>query len=161
MRRLVAVLCAAAVLTLVACGGSSAATPQTTTGSPVPNVAATQPPAESAYAIEAVAIADPSSPIEFYTPEPNTRPVAVEVVVSNLSAGETVVNPVEFVLVDSGGYVHDVAFTATERTLSMTTLYTGDKVRGWLAFTVPTGATAAFIRWQHIGGPTIQAAIVP
>ena len=157
MRHLAALMLVLGLL-LLACGAAPT-TPQTTIGSPVANVAAATATVSPAYSLAVVAIADPSDALEFHTPEPNTRTVGVEVVLANVAGGETFVNPMAFILVDAGGYLYRADLTATMAHISFTTLFTGDKVRGWVGFTVPEAAVLAYVRWE-IGGGTVQAAIV-
>lgn len=85
---------------------------------------------------------------EYYEPEPDTKLVAVQVVIGNESNPYPLqVNPLSATLVDSDGFNYQPSLSSLDIEIVMAILQPGEKVRGWVGFTVPVNAKPASIKW--------------
>jgi hypothetical protein len=100
--------------------------------------------------LTAVTLEDPATPGMFYDVQPGTRLVAVEIVVSNAGAETVSVNPLYTSLVDADGFVYEAELAARDGQIDTMDLAPGERVRGWVAFTIPEGAQPAGIRWNTL-----------
>jgi hypothetical protein len=98
--------------------------------------------------LSATAVEDPSTPGMFYEPVDGYKLVAVEIVIGNVSIDEALsVNPLSTVLVDDRGFVYDVELGARDEQIATLDLGKGEKVKGWVAFTIPENAVPASIKF--------------
>jgi hypothetical protein len=94
-------------------------------------------------------VEDRPSTDSYNTPKPGTKTLAVEIVLSNVSGAEPLEVMTFYVnLVDSNGFVYKVATSFGEDELAMVTLNVGEKVKGWVYFTIPDGVTPAYIKYK-------------
>lgn len=100
--------------------------------------------------LTAVTLEDPATPGMFYDAEPGTRLVAVEIIVSNAGAEAVSVNPLYTSLVDADGFVYEAELAGRDGQIDTMELAPGERVRGWVAFTIPEGAQPAGIRWNTL-----------
>ena len=110
---------------------------------------------KSGYTLSAVAVSDPATPGRFYKPASGKNLIAVEVVVGNVSGHKITVNSLGFVLVDQDGFVYKSELGALDKELELVEIGPGEKVKGWVAFQVPTGAIGNSIRYQNSSYPEI------
>lgn len=90
---------------------------------------------------------DPTVPGRLYTPRQGYKLVAVEVVLENVSVPEFSVNPLYAILIDSSGFVYKAELGGREGQIATVHLNAGEKVRGWVAFEVPAGATPTTLKY--------------
>lgn len=101
--------------------------------------------------ITPLTIVDPAEPSEFVTLEENNRLVGVEVVVANSSQEPIGVNPLDFSLQDTDGFLYDVELAASSqyRQIATLNLLAGERVRGWVFFQVEVGAVPAALEFRE------------
>lgn len=97
--------------------------------------------------LTATTLEDPATPGMFYEPQPGTRLVAVEIIVSNAGAETVSVNPLYTSLVDADGFLYEAELAARDGQIDALDLAPGERVRGWVAFTIPESAQPAGIRY--------------
>jgi hypothetical protein len=128
-------------------------------------VATEEPPQPSGPAIYALAIVDPSPPGMFYTVQPGTRLVSVELVFDNQSPDAISVNPLYATLVDDQGLVHTAELAASDDypQIATVSLYPGERIRGWVSFAVEDGSSPARIKYEldMFTGELVEAPIGP
>lgn len=100
------------------------------------------------YSLTALTVEDPATPGVFYEPREGYKLVAVEIAVGNAAGDVFSVNPLNTRLVDTNGYVYEPELGGRDDQLATTDLGVGEKVRGWVAFTVPEDATPYIIKYQ-------------
>jgi hypothetical protein len=100
--------------------------------------------------LTAIALEDPATPGMFYESQPGTRLVAVEIVISNAGAETVSVNPLYTSLVDADGFLYEAELAARDGQIDTLDLATGERARGWVAFTIPENAQPAGIRYAPI-----------
>jgi len=104
----------------------------------------------SGYALTAMTVEDPAKPGQIYKPVAGTRLIAVEVVISNVS-GETIsAGPWCGILVDSQGYLYPSEYFGRDGGLAYMDLKQGEKLRGWLSYTIPESATPVALKFQFL-----------
>lgn len=109
--------------------------------------AETQTEPTSIYVLSAV---DPDTPGFFYSPVDGSHLVTVEVVLENHEPEPMNVNPLNFSLVDDQGLVHTIELGASDAHDQVATLdlYTGERVRGWVSFTIEDGTTPVNLKYD-------------
>lgn len=100
------------------------------------------------YSLSAITVEDPATPGMFYEAREGYKLVAVEIIVGNVSSDALSVNPLYAYLVDSDGFVYTVELGGRDGQIATTDLNAGEKVRGWVAFTIPENATPASIKYE-------------
>ena len=98
--------------------------------------------------LSATMLEDPTAPGILYTPKAGSRLMAVEVVLGNVNAEKHSANPLNFYLVDSQGYVYVPELGGRDDQMAVVDLNPGEKVKGWVSFTLPDGAIPAYIKYQ-------------
>ena len=115
------------------------------------------------YSLSAVTVDDPAAPdIDMsYEPAPNTRVVAVEMIVSCIACEELYVTVGSTDLVDVEGFVYQAerGMMADHEDLESTNLGPGERARGWTAFEIPEDAAPAYIKYQMDYETTLQAGL--
>jgi hypothetical protein len=133
------------------------ALPATPTQAAIPSLGDT---AESGgYSLAALTVEDPATATTAYTPKADTKLIAIEVVIGNVSGEQTTSNPLNATLVDSEGFVHEAELGARAEQLDVLDLAAGEKVRGWIAFTIPVNATAQTLKYKVPGDLTLQVSL--
>jgi len=102
------------------------------------------------FGLAAISVQDPATPGMFYQPQPGSRLVAVEVIVSNAGSETVSVNPLYTSLVDVDGFVYEAELAARDGQIDTLDLAPGERVRGWVAFTIPENAQPAGIRYAPL-----------
>lgn len=104
------------------------------------------------YSLTAVQVEDPALPGMFYEPRPGTKLVAVEIIVGNVDAEPLSTNPLYTILVDAQGFVYTAELggrdSQQDGQLDCIDLNKGEKVRGWIAFEVPSDAILHSLKYQ-------------
>lgn len=100
------------------------------------------------YSITASSVIDPAEPGVLYTPKEGHRLIAVETTIGNVSGDPITVNVLNTYLVDSNGYVYAAEMTGMDDEITLMELNPGEKVKGFVAFTIPETATPATIKYQ-------------
>lgn len=100
--------------------------------------------------LTAVTLEDPATPGMFYTAEPGTRLVAVEIIISNIGTDSVSVNPLYITLVDAEGYLHEVVLAGRDDQIDTLDLAPGERARGWVAFAIPENAQPIGIRYATL-----------
>jgi hypothetical protein len=104
----------------------------------------------SGLAMVARAVEDPANPkTSSYEPKPGTRLVAVEWELGSLSSTHHG-TPHAAQLIDDRGVRHDAIFgaMADHRDIENRPINMGERVRGWLAFEVPDGASPVALEYK-------------
>lgn len=114
------------------------------------------------YLLSAITVEDPTTPGMFYEPESGKKLVAVELIVGNISGEALSVNPLYATLVDSEGFTYQPELAGREGQIVTVDLSLGEKARGWIAFEMPEGATAASIKYaiEPFGSKVLQASLI-
>lgn len=179
------------ILISLACGGTSAtseprvktatpeagatkAPPEQATNTPEPTAVPTDTPEPEPqplylgdvveqydYLLSAVTVEDPTTPGQFYKPESGKKLVAVEVIVGNVSGDPITVNPLNATLLDSEGFTYQPELGGRDGQIATIDLNPGEKARGWIAFEIPEGATAASIKYaiKTFGSKVLQVGL--
>lgn len=108
------------------------------------------------YSLTAESVEDPTTPGTLYTPEEGKKLLAVQIVVGNESDKVISVNPLNTFLVDTDGYVYTAELGGRDGQINTTDLSPGERVRGWVAFEVPEGATPESVRYRISGTPLVE-----
>lgn len=161
MKRMKYLAVAAAIFSmtvLAACGGEGEGgglneVPPT---SSVPTVAVISPEelaqksAESSgYALKVMAVEDPASAASSYTAEPDTRLMAVQVELENVSSDDAMpVDIANAIVTDDKDITYNAVSAAREGEIAAGDLKKGDKSSGWLAFQVPKDAKLKSITYR-------------
>jgi hypothetical protein len=104
------------------------------------------------YSLVATSVEDPARPGYFYTPRQGFKLVAVEITLGNVSGTEAFsVNPLYAYLVDSDGFVYDAELGGRDNQIAVLDLNVGEKVNGWVSFTITETTTPLYIKYE-IGG---------
>ena len=84
-----------------------------------------------------------------YTPKEGYKLVAVEIILGNVSGSEPLgVNPMNAYLIDNKGFVYTVELGGRDDQIDTIDLATGEKVKGWVAFTIPEGAIPTSVKYS-------------
>jgi hypothetical protein len=116
----------------------------------------------SGYVLSAVTVEDPATPGMFYQPESGKKLVAVEIVLGVAPDADPIsANPLNGVLVDSEGFTYQTELGGVDDQLATTELFPGEKLRGWVAFSIPEGSSPSSIKYSigTFGGETIKAGL--
>lgn len=145
--------------------------PPPPTDTPLPtNTSAPQMPRlgetleKDGYSLLALAVEDPATPDTiFYDPEPGMKLIAVQFVVGNVSVESASVNPLNSKVVDTEGFSYEaeLAALADHDQIATATIGPGEKVRGWVAYELPEGASPAYLKYEFgvFTGPTLQVGL--
>lgn len=108
------------------------------------------PPQDEPVQIYILSITDPDTPSIFYTAVDGSHLVSVELVVENLGQEPVDVNPLNFSLVDELGLVYSSELGASDNHDQIATLnlYQGERVHGWVSFSVEDGMIPAKIKFE-------------
>ncbi len=110
--------------------------------------------------IQALGLADPATPGVLYTAEAGRRLVAVELIAGNESAEPFDVNVLNSTLVDAEGFTYTAELGAVADQMKLVTLAPGERVRGWVAFSIPAAAQPAAIKYApRIFGAELQSQV--
>jgi hypothetical protein len=102
---------------------------------------------QGGYSISPSTLEDPAKTSQFYQKQMDTRLVAVEVVLANVSGAKISRNPLAFYIVDTDGFVYAAALGGRDGQLSLIDIGPSDKVKGWVAFEIPTKAALESIEF--------------
>ncbi len=109
---------------------------------------------QSGYSLSASAVEDPATPGLLYTAKSGQKLVGVEIVLTNVSGADKLsANPLFAFLVDSDGFVYSAELMGRDGQIDSIDLSTGEKIQGWVSFTVPENATPFYIKYQIMGFP--------
>ncbi len=104
---------------------------------------------EYGYFLTGLSIEDPATPGSFYDPVEGQKLVAIEVVVGNISGEFISTNPLDFTLVDDDGFTYRTELGGRDGgQIALVDLNQGEKVRGWIAFSIPVESTPAKIKYE-------------
>lgn len=120
--------------------------------------------AGNGYALAAIEVEDPAPAGAFYQPEAGKRLVAVRVVVGNASGDQHTVNPLYAVLLDQDGYTYETELAGRNGQIATADIERGEKIEGWVAFSVEEGAVPAALKYSFggpFGGDALEASLVP
>ncbi len=148
-------------LLLTACGGtgggaSSQPTADQNASSPTAVPAATNPvepssdsAAGNGYAMKRLAVQDPATPIDGFTLDSGSRLVAVQVELSVSTAAEKMsIDSVYATVTGDDQTEYPAAALAVKDELAVSEIGNGEKVTGWLAFSVPKNAKLKTITYR-------------
>jgi len=162
MRRLLGLV---ALFALSACGTPPSVAPAEPTDLPGLGQTFTS----NGLSFSAVKISDPQTGISIlYTPEPNHRLVAIQVIVGNDSGKDLHVQANYFTLIDADNFIYkgdNTAIVDEPDWLPALNIASGEKVRGWVAFTIPESSVLASIKFVPIDEKgksiTLQVSLKP
>lgn len=119
--------------------------------------------AEDGFAVVALAVEDPTTPGMFYTAEPGTKLIAVEIIVANLTRETLSCNPLNASLLDTEGFAYQVELAGRDEQLLAVDLRAGEKARGWVAFKIPEGVTPAKLKYSPgmFSSTTLAVSLAP
>jgi hypothetical protein len=111
--------------------------------------------------LSAIKVEDPATPGMLYEPEAGKKLVAVEVIVGNVSTGALSVNPLNATLLDSQGFTYQPELAGRDGQIATADLTPGEKAKGWIAFEIPEGATAASMKYavDIFGSEVLRASL--
>ena len=149
----------------------------TDTAAPAPTETTAPTPAEAAaaevylgdavtshgYAVSALSVQDPATPGILYVPEDGYKLVAVEVMVSNISAEPHMVSPLYGTLVDGEGFPDEAELAGVNDQIATVNINPGERAVGKIAFKVPATAIPTSIKYafDFMGYNFIQASLAP
>jgi hypothetical protein len=116
------------------------------------------------YSLTAISVEDPvKKPGMFYKAEAGKKLVAVEIVVANESGDILSANPLGASLIDGDGFSYALELMGVDNQLAATNLNQGEKVQGWVAFTVPENTKPASLKYAFnmFGGDSLKASLTP
>ena len=114
----------------------------------------------SGYTLTAIAVEDPAQPGRIYTPVAGTRLIAVEVVITNVSGETFSTSPMWGILIDSQGYLYPSDFFGRDEALASMELKQGEKLRGWISFTIPESVTPVAMKYQFLQVPSYTSVLL-
>lgn len=101
------------------------------------------------YSLSALSVENPAAPGILYTSLAGHKLVAVEITLANVAGSEELsANPLYAYLVDSAGFVYSAELGGRDGQLSALDLNTGERVNGWVSFTIPERSTPSHIKYQ-------------
>lgn len=104
---------------------------------------------EQGYSLSVTSVKDPAQPGMLYSPKEGTKLVGAELILGNVSGSEALsVNPLYAYLVDKDGYIYGAELAGMDSQLDVVDLAVGEKVKGWVSFTLPKDAVPSYIKYQ-------------
>jgi len=105
------------------------------------------------YTLSVAKFEPASKPSGFGIRRPGNKLVGVELIIGNTNTNRLTVNPGSAELVDTGGFVYRFSLAGQYgKQLDVGDIGKGEKVRGWIAFEIPSDATVWAIR-MPLGSP--------
>jgi len=98
------------------------------------------------YVLRSISVQYPTTHGNFY--EVDTKLVAVEVIISNISENVLEVNPINATLVDSEGSTYPTTIGYVEGQIATLDLNPSERVRGLIAFQIPENSTPESINYS-------------
>lgn len=99
------------------------------------------------YSLSAVAIEPNPKATMIYTPEAGKHLVAVLIVVGNISGEPHTANPLHLKLIDKEGFLYEADTAGVYMQIKVFQIDKGERVKGWVAFSIPDNAEPAMIRY--------------
>ncbi len=150
-----------AAYALAACGGEGEGGGLNDSSNPLPTSAVAVPtlvsPEElakqsaesSGYVMKAMAMEDPAQAASGYEVQADTRLVAVQVELSNVSSADALpVDVANAIVTDAEGITYNAVVGGHAGELVSGELKQGDKANGWIAFTVPKDVALKTITYR-------------
>lgn len=103
---------------------------------------------QDGYSFAAVTVNDPATPGILFSPVEGEKLIAVEVVIGNVSAARITVNVLNATLLDNDGFTYQPELGGIDNQLDLVDLEPGQRVKGWIPFSIPESATAAKIKYE-------------
>ncbi len=101
------------------------------------------------YLISATNVENPTKPSNLYEPRTGGyKLVGVEVIAGNVSGEILSVNPLYVILIDADGFVYRAELGGRDGQIATGKLSAGEKIKGWVAFTIPENAVPSSIRYE-------------
>ena len=100
------------------------------------------------YSISATNVENPTQPSNLYEPRTGYKLVAVEIIAGNVSGEILSVNPLYVVLIDADGFVYRAELGGRDGQIATGKLSAGEKIKGWVAFTILENAIPSRIRYE-------------
>jgi hypothetical protein len=119
---------------------------------------------EHGYALCAIEVEDPAPHGMFYTEQPGKKLVTVRLVVGNIAGDPHTVNPLNAVLIDDDGLTYDLELAGRDSQMATAGINHGEKIEGWVAFSIDEGATPTALRYNFgglFGNETVRVSLVP
>jgi len=104
---------------------------------------------QNGYSLTADKVEDPSTPGMLYTATQGYKLVAVEIILDNVSGAQALsANPLYAFAIDTNGFVYSTELGGRDGQINSMDLNVGDKVKGWVSFSIPATASLAYIKYQ-------------
>lgn len=143
---------------LAACGGEGEGgglneKPLPTSKSPTVTVVSpediNQKTLNSGFSLKATAVEDPAKPASGYEAKPDTRLMAVQVELENVSSDDSMtVDVANAVVTDDKGIDYPATTGARDDEIKSSDLKKGERANGWMAFQVPKDAKLKSITYR-------------
>lgn len=102
---------------------------------------------KAGYSLSATSVEDPAKPGSIYKQKNGYKLIAVEIIFGNVSGDTVAANPLDAFLVDNNGFVYSAELGGRDGQLVVAKLNPGEKVKGWVSFTIPNDAAPASIKY--------------
>ncbi len=99
------------------------------------------------YSLTATAVQDPAKPGLLYKARQGYRLVSVEIILANTTGDRLSANPMNAYLVDTNGFVYPLVLGGVDDQIAAVDLEQGEKVQGWVAFSIPAEAQPYSIKY--------------
>jgi len=119
---------------------------------------------ESGYAVTALKVADPATPIFInYTAKAGMKLVAVDVVISNISGESLYATPRDVDLLDSNNLTYQNEIDAVDNSFNPVALNPGEQEEGWISYTIPETAAPVHLQYSNelLGNAVIKVSLAP
>jgi hypothetical protein len=105
---------------------------------------------QSGYSLSVKTVENPTTPGEFYQSRSGYKPVAIEIILANVSGSSALSsNSMETYLVDNNGFVYAAEIMEGRKgEIATEDLNVGEKVDGWVTFVIPSDANPSYIKYQ-------------
>lgn len=111
---------------------------------------------QDGYSLVAEAIEDPATPTEFFEPKAGEKLVAVQITVGNVSGKVFSSNVLSAYLIDDNGFVYSAELGGRDEQLELVELGPGERVRGWVSFSIPEESIPTALKFQMSGYPLLE-----
>jgi hypothetical protein len=104
---------------------------------------------QNGYSLTVMTVEDPTNPGMFYQARDGFRPIAIEIILANISGASSLsVNTLYTYLVDNKGYVYSPELMGRTGDIATVDLNVSEKARGWVTFVIPNASIPAYVKYQ-------------
>jgi Domain of unknown function (DUF4352) len=114
---------------------------------------------QDGYMFSASRAEDPAKPGSYYSPQKGMRLVAFEVTVGVDTGAKITANPfLDAILVDTDGFLY-APTSGRDGQMSRSNLSPGEKVKGWISFSVPLKSKLEGIKYSFSNETTLETGL--